>query len=256
MLLTVDIGNSQTAAGLFEGEELRAHWATTTCATDTPDEVQLTLAGQLSLQGYALEDVTDVCIASVVPALTSAWCIVARRACGKEPVVVGPGIKTGLPMHYDNPAEVGADRVADAVAAIHLVGAPVVVVDLGTATNIEVIDESGAFLGGCIAPGLATGAAALTRNAARLPQVDLVAPKRVVGTNTGDAMHAGIIYGEVGRIDGLVQRIFAELGYEAPVIATGGLSELIAQLSQAITQREPRLTLQGLRLIHDMNRRR
>lgn len=256
MLLTVDIGNSQTAAGLFEGDQLCAHWATTTCATNTVDEVQLTLAGQLAQNGHSLEQVTNVAIASVVPALTNTWDAVARRVTGNVPVVVGPGVKTGLPMRYDNPAEVGADRVADAVAAIKLVGAPVVVVDLGTATNIEVVDAQGAFRGGCIAPGLATGAAALTRNAARLPQVDLVAPAHVIGTNTGDAMHAGIIYGEVGRIDGLVRRIFSELGYEAPVIATGGFSGLVAELSQTITHREPRLTLQGLRLIFEMNRRR
>lgn len=256
MLLTIDIGNTQTAIGLFDGEELAAHWRFTTRSVDTPDEVHLNLAGQFGLSGHELSEVDAVAIASVVPTLTECWAQVARRVTGKRPTVVGPGVKTGLPLRYDNPSEIGADRVADAVAAIRLVGAPVVVVDLGTATNIEVIDKDGCFLGGVIAPGMATGAQALAQFAARLPQVDLALPKKVIGTNTDDVIRSGLIYGEVARIDGLVRGIFAELGYEAPVIATGGLSATIHELSQTITQREPHLTLYGLRYIHEHNSRR
>lgn len=254
MLLTVDIGNTQTAMGLFEGEELVAHWVFTTRSQDTADEVQLLLAGQLELNGIDVGACDDVVIASVVPALTECWATVARRLTQREPIIVGPGIKTGLAMRYDNPAEIGADRVADAIAAIQLEGTPVVVVDLGTATNIEVIDEKGRFMGGIIAPGMGTGADAMFTHAARLPQVDIVEPDHAIGTNTVDAMRSGIVFGEVARIDGLVRAIFDELGYEAPVIATGGFSGVIAELSQTITRREPRLTLHGLRLVYEKNR--
>ena len=255
MLLTVDIGNSQTAAALFEGSELVAHWAVTTSASQTIDEVHQVLAGQLALTGRTMECIDDVAVASVVPALTGIWREVAKRTCGKEPVIVGPGVKSGLPMRYDNPAEVGADRVADAVAAVAQYGAPVVVVDLGTATNIEVIDEKGNFLGGIIAPGLAMSAEALFSRAARIPQIDLAVPDHAIGTNTKDAVRSGLVLGEADRIDGLVRRIFVQLGYEAPVIATGGLAGFIADISTTITAREPLLTLQGLRLIYERNRK-
>lgn len=254
MLLTVDIGNTQTAMGLFEGEQLVAHWVFTTRAQDTADEVQLLLTGQLELNDMRVDDCDDVVMASVVPALTECWATVARRITLHEPIIVGPGIKTGLAMRYDNPAEIGADRVADAIAAIQLEGMPVVVVDLGTTTNIEVIDEKGRFMGGIIAPGMGTGADAMFTHAARLPQVDIVEPDHAIGTNTVDAMRSGIVFGEVARIDGLVRAIFDELGYEAPVIATGGFSGVIAELSQTITRREPRLTLHGLRLVYEKNR--
>ena len=254
MLLTVDIGNTQTAMGLFEGEELVAHWVFTTRAQDTADEVRLSLVGQFGLNNIDISSCDDVVIASVVPALTECWASVARSITGREPIIVGPGIKTGLAMRYDNPAEIGADRVADAIAAIKLEGAPVVVVDLGTTTNIEVIDEQGRFMGGIIAPGTGTGADAMFTHAARLPQVAIVEPAHAIGTNTIDAMRSGIIFGEVARIDGLVRAIFAELGYEAPVIATGGFSGMITELSQTITRREPRLTLHGLRLVYEKNR--
>lgn len=254
MLLTVDIGNTQTAMGMFDGPDLVAHWVLTTRSQDTADELQFMLEGQFDLNAIDLEECNDVVIASVVPALTDCWATVAKRITGRDPIVVGPGIKTGLAMHYDNPAEVGADRVADAMAAIELVGAPCVVVDLGTTTNIEVIDKQGRFMGGIIAPGMGTGAAAMFSHAARLPEVDITMPQYVIGTNTVDVMRSGIVFGEVARIDGLVDMIFTELGYEAPVIATGGFSGMIAELSQTITLREPRLTLRGLRLVYEKNK--
>lgn len=254
MLLAIDIGNTQTTVGLFDGADMVARWATTTRSTETADEVHQTIAAQLSLAGFALADVTDVAIASVVPALSATFSEVAQRISGKRPVVVGPGTKSGLPMRYDNPAEIGADRVADAVAAIALYGAPVVVVDLGTATNIEVIDKEGNFRGGIIAPGLVSSSEALFSHAARLFQVGLTVPDHVIGTNTADAMRAGVMLGEVARIDGLVTRIFVELGYKAPVVATGGLGRFIADASQTITSCEPNLTLLGLQIIHAKNR--
>lgn len=254
MLLTVDIGNTQTAIGLFDGERLVAHWALTTRSEDTADEVHLNLAGQFMLSEYELEDVDDVVVASVVPTLTGCWCQVARRVAGKDPIVVGPSIETGLPMHYDNPAEIGADRIADALGAVELEGAPVIVVDLGTATNIEVVDETGAFRGGLIAPGLGTSARDLASHAAQLSLVDLSFPAHVVGTNTKDAMRSGLMWGEVARIDGLVRLVFEELGYEAPVIATGGYANVMAQRSDTVTRHEPNLTLQGLRIIYERNK--
>ncbi len=254
MLLAIDIGNTQTTVGLFEGSNMVARWATTTCSSETIDEVHQTLAAQLALAGFALSDVTDVALASVVPALGITMADVAYRITGRKPVVVGPGTKSGLPMRYDNPAEIGADRVADAVAAVQLYGAPVVVVDLGTATNIEVIDKEGSFRGGIIAPGLVSSSEALFSHAARLFQVGLTVPDHVIGTNTADAMRAGVMLGEVARIDGLVARIFDELGYEAPVVATGGLGRYIADASQTITSCEPNLTLMGLQMIHAKNR--
>lgn len=254
MLLTIDIGNTQTAIGLFEGDDVRGHWAFTTRSEDTADEIHLNLAGLFSLSAFSLEAIEHVAIASVVPTLTSSWVEVARRITGEEPVVVGPGVKTGLPLRYDNPAEIGADRIADAVGAIALVGAPVIVVDLGTATNIEVVDRKGNFCGGIIAPGLGTGARDLASHAAKLPLVDLTLPDHVIGTNTNDAMRSGIMFGEVARIDGLVRRVFAELGYEPTVISTGGYGNVIARHSETISRHEPELTLQGLRLIYERNR--
>lgn len=254
MLLAVDIGNTQTTAGLFLNAEMVARWAVTTRAADTPDELHQTLYTQLVLGGRSLDCIDDVVVASVVPALTSTWGMVAERITGRRPVIVGPGVKSGLPMHYDNPSEVGADRVADAVAAVARYGAPVVVVDLGTATNIEVVDDKGAFRGGIIAPGLRSGADSLFKRGALLSQVGLSMPPHVIGTNTADAMRSGIMLGEVARIDGLVQRIFAELGYEAPVIASGGLGRYLMGASTTITAFEPDLTLEGLRIIYEKNR--
>jgi type III pantothenate kinase len=254
MLLTVDIGNTQTSIGLWNTNELEACWAVTTRANDSADEVHASLAALFALKNMTLDMCSDACIASVVPGLTATWKQVAMRVSGKEPVIVNSKIETGLKIIFDNPTEIGADRIADAVAAINEYGSPVVVVDLGTATNIEVINKDGAFCGGIIAPGLQTSTAALFTHAARLPQIDLVQPKKVIGSNTIDAIRSGLIWGEVDRIDGLVHRIFDELGYEACVVATGGLAGYVCEHSKTITQQQPRLTLKGLRLIYDMNR--
>ena len=254
MLLTVDIGNTQTSIGLWSGDVLESSWAVSTRSNDSADEVHALLLSLFALENLTLDICEDACIASVVPNLTSTWIEVMKRITGNTPIVVNSQIETGLKIIFDNPLEIGADRIADAVAAIHEYGSPVIVVDLGTATNIEVINKDGAFCGGIIAPGLQTSTAALFTHAARLPQIDLVQPENAIGQNTIDAIRSGLIWGEVDRIDGLVRRIFDELGYEALVVATGGLAGYVCEHSKTITQQQSRLTLKGLRLIYDMNR--
>jgi len=251
MLLAVDIGNTQTVFGLYDGEQLVAHWRIATKAADTADELLVGLAGLFSLRGVDATLVNDICIASVVPPLTEQYRQLGRWLTrdNSEPVVLDSKTPTGLSIHYSNPAEIGADRIADAVAAIELYGAPVVVVDFGTATNIEVVDKDGAFVGGIIAPGLQTSANALFAAAARLAKVDLEVPAAVIGTSTKAAVQSGLTYGEIDRIDGLIGRIFAQLGYTAPVVATGGLSSRVVGLSRTITHSNDDLTLEGLRLI-------
>ena len=254
MLLTVDIGNTQTAMGLFEDEELVAHWVFTTRVQDTADELQFLLAGQFELKGIDPASCDDVVIASVVPVLTECWATVGRRMTGRDPVIVGPGIKTGLAMQYDNPAVIGADRVADAMAAIKLEGVPVVVVDLGTTTNIEVIDERGRFRGGIIAPGMGTGADAMFSHAARLPQVDIVEPGHVIGTNTVDAMRVGAVYGAASLVDGMVERFAEALGETPYVVLTGELAPLVTPYLRIPFEYDESLVLDGLHLIWKKNR--
>ena len=253
MLLAIDIGNTQTSFGLFEGSELKHHWVCSTNVASTQDELYVALFSQLGLVGLDFLSLDGIVIACVVPALKRPWTEVANRIIDKECMWVSAQLNTGLEMKYDNPLEIGADRIADAVAAFAKYGAPAIVVDLGTATNIEVISRDGEFLGGIIAPGLEMGASVLAARTAQLPQVDFSKPKRIIGSNTVDAMHTGIICGEQERIDGLVLRIFDELGYSAPVIATGGVSSVISQFSRTITDCDPLLTLHGLRLLYDMN---
>ena len=252
MLLAIDIGNTQTVIGVFEGRELRHMWRIATNKADTSDELRLKVRPLLSAEGIATDAIDGSIIASVVPALTAAWKRSLAALLGDEPCVCSAQAAGDLfQAAYDNPAEVGADRVADAVAAKALYGAPVIVVDFGTATNLEVIDESGRFVGGIIAPGLETSAAALFAHATKLPAIDLVDPGTAIGKNTVHAMQAGIVYGEADRVDGFVRRVFAELGYDAPVVATGGLASTMAPLCETVTHVNPELTLEGLRLIYD-----
>ena len=198
------------------------------------------------------EDIDGSALASVVPALTASWKRALVAVTGKEPLVCNARTAADLFLTtYENPAEIGADRVADAVAARALYGAPVVVVDFGTATNLEVVDRDGRFVGGIIAPGLETSAAALFSHATKLPAIDLVDPGSAIGRNTVHAMQAGIVYGEADRVDGFVRRVFAELGYTAPVVATGGLATTVSPLCATVTDVNPELTLEGLRLIYE-----
>jgi type III pantothenate kinase len=251
MLLAVDVGNTQTVIGLYAEQELVAHWRVATVLGDTADELLVQLNGLLALHAHRSTEISAGAIASVVPVLTEQWQQVLGRLCRREPLVLDSNTDSGLLIDYPNPAEIGADRIADAVGAIALYGAPVIVVDFGTATNIEVIDERGAFIGGIITPGLATSANALFAAAARLAKVDVSVPAKAIGRDTKTAVQSGLTYGEIDRIDGLVRRIFAELGYRPTVVATGGLSGLVIDLSETIDQRNDDLTLEGLRLIHN-----
>lgn len=254
MLLAIDVGNTQTVLGLFEGADLVAHWRISSNPALTADELRVKLGGLLGSSGHAWVDVDEAVMSSVVPRLTSAWEELVEAGCGCRLMVVGPGIKTGLPIRYDNPHEVGADRIVNSVAAVAAHGAPVIIVDFGTATTLDVVGPDGAYLGGAIAPGVETSAEALFAKAARLSKVDLEPPSRVIGTNTHASVQAGLMLGEAAMIDGLVRRARDELGVTAPVVATGGLAPRMAPLCETIEHVDVDLTLTGLRIIRDLNR--
>ncbi len=253
MILAVDIGNTQTVLGLITDHGIEDRWRMATDAGLTSDEIRVKVGALLALDAHPWTDVEGVVIASVVPTLTAAYEELAERATGVPPLVVGPGVKTGLPIAYENPREVGADRIVNAVAAIEAHGAPVIVVDFGTATTLDVVDATGAYLGGAIAPGIETSAEALFRRAARLSAVDLEPPARVIGRNTRESVQAGLLIGEAAKVDGLVRRTWAELGYECPVVATGGLAERMAHLCETLDAVDVDLTLKGLALIWQRN---
>lgn len=247
----VDVGNTETHLGLFEGDELTDAWSLTTPARATADEVFM----QLANLGLAdLEDDAFAILACVVPALSDAWTsALSSLPTVSRPFVVGPGMKTGLPMQVNDPAEIGADRIADCVAAKELYGEPVILVDLGTTTNINVIGENGSFLGGIIAPGMRTSASAAFNAAAQLSAVSLSAPASVIGKTTREAMQSGIVLGEASRIDGLIAAIEDELGYDCAVVLTGSDAAIISPLLNSENVVDEDLTLQGLRLICKKN---
>ena len=252
MVLAIDVGNTQSVIGAFDGAELRHMWRLATNKPDTSDELRLKLQSLLASENLSRADFDGSIVASVVPALLASWCQALSRMMGKEAIVCSAASAGALfATTYDNPSEIGADRIADAVAARALYGSPVIVVDFGTATNLEVVNAEGQFVGGIIAPGLETSAAALFSNATKLPAIELVDPGAAIGKNTVHAMQSGIVYGEADRVDGFVRRVFEELGYEAPVVATGGLATAIAPLCSTITHVNPGLTLIGLRLIYE-----
>lgn len=253
MILAVDIGNTQTVLGLFEGERLGGHWRVSTDASLTADELRVKIGSLLATEGLAWDAVRRVVVSSVVPVLTLAYEEMAERETGRGPMVVGPGLKTGMPIRYENPREVGADRIVNAVAALSEVKPPLVIVDFGTATTLDVIDAEGAYIGGAIAPGVETSAEALFSRAARLSKVDMEAPDHVIGTNTRSSVQAGLLLGQAAMIDGLVRRIWDELGTETRVVATGGLAVRMSPLCATVTDVEPDLTLRGLMLIYAMN---
>lgn len=253
MILAVDVGNTQTVVGLFDGETLAGHWRVSSDPSITADELAVKMASLLSLDGRGWADVRSAIVGSVVPRLTDAWVEVVRTMTGTDPMVVGPGLKTGMPIRYDNPHEVGADRIVNGVAAVAAFGAPVLVVDFGTATTIDVIDADGAYLGGTIAPGLETSAEALFRKAARLSNVDLIDPGAVIGRNTRHSVQAGLLMGQAEMVDGLVRRTWRELGRETRVVATGGLAERMSALCETVTDVDPDLTLKGLLLVYLRN---
>jgi type III pantothenate kinase len=253
MILAVDVGNTQTVLGLIEDRDIRAHWRVATDVTLTADELRVKIGGLLALEGLGWNSVGRIVLSSVVPALTASYEEMAERATGSAPMVVGPGIKTGMPIRYDDPREVGADRIVNGVAALDAFGAPVIVIDFGTATTLDVIDAEGSYLGGAIAPGVETSAEALFSAAARLAKVDLEPPTRVIGRTTRESVQAGLLLGEAAMVDGLVRRAWQEIGGECTVVATGGLAERMAPLCETIGHVDRDLTLKGLMLIAERN---
>lgn len=257
MLLLSDVGNTQTVIGIYAGRpgeegSYRAMWRIRTDKLATTDDIRSHLMPLLMLTDLSVEDISRACIASVVPSLAISWSHAVEKTWGVEPVCCNAKVAhdNGLfDADYPNPSEIGADRVADAIAARNLFGDPVVVVDFGTATNIEVIDDRGCFVGGVIAPGINTGANALFADAAQVAATGVKLPEKVIGKSTAEAVQSGVVYGEVGRVDGLLARIFDELGCECPVVATGGLVHTVSSLSRHITNVCPELTLEGLRIL-------
>ena len=254
MLLAVDVGNTQTVLGVFDGERLVEHWRVATESERTGDELAALVVRLLELRDLGLEDVTGLCLASAVPALTRAYQQLADDYAQAPLLVVGPGTKTGIPILYDDPREVGPDRIVNAVAARERYGAPCIVVDFGTSTNFDIVSAGGEYVGGVLAPGVEVSMDALFARAARLVKVDFAPPPSVIGKTTVGGLQSGLVYGFAGQVDGIVGRIRGELGDTAPVIATGGLADLIAPYSETIERVDPLLTLQGLRLVWDLNR--
>uniref|UniRef100_A0A7C1X6V7 Type III pantothenate kinase n=2 Tax=Thermomicrobium roseum TaxID=500 RepID=A0A7C1X6V7_THERO len=251
MLLAVDVGNTNVVIGVFSGTELRARWRLATARDRMPDEwwVQLVVLSQT--QGFHIQDIEAVALASVVPPLTSVFLELARRHLAIEPLVVNGNQELGLPLRVDNPSEVGADRICNALGAIERYGAPVIVVDFGTGTTFDVVDSTGAYIGGAIAPGITIAFEALTQRAARLFTVALEPPSRAIGRSTREGLQAGTVLGYAELVRGLIRRIREELGQEAPVVATGGLAPLVAPLVPEFLAVEPDLTLYGLRLAYE-----
>jgi type III pantothenate kinase len=254
MLLAIDAGNTQTVIGLFNGTELADHWRIASVAERTSDELALMIQQFLGFHGFSFDaQVTGVAIASGVPRVTAELRTMTRRYFGFDALVLEPGIRTGMPILYDNPKEVGADRIANAVGAYDLYGGPTIVVDFGTANTIEAVSDRGEYLGGAIFPGIEISMDALFARAAALRRVELVPPKNVIGKSTVESIQSGAVYGFSGQVDALVDRFQAELG-EGPVVATGGLAELLMQYSRTIQHHEPWLTLHGLRIVFERNR--
>jgi len=254
MLLAIDVGNTGTVLGVFHGPELTWHWRMATRKERTADELALLFGGFLEQQGLSFSrQITGVAIASVVPDQTHELREMVSRYFGFDPVVVEPGTKTGIAILTDNPREVGADRIVNALAAFHKYGGPCLVVDFGTATTYDAVSERGEYLGGSIAPGVGISAAALFTATARLPRVELAEPPSIIGKNTVESIQSGVLYGTAAEVDGMVERMQKELGGHATVIATGGLAGVVAPLCETIDEEEPWLTLEGLRLVYEKN---
>jgi type III pantothenate kinase len=253
MLFVIDIGNTNIVLGVYRGEELIAHWRLATKKQKTADEYGVLVHDLFRNRGLDPAGVDGAVLSCVVPPLHPVIESVCREYFGIAPLVVEPGIKTGIPIRYDNPKEVGADRIVNAVAAFHKFGGPLIVVDFGTATTFDAITTKGEYLGGAISPGVGISMEALFLNASKLPRIELVKPPSVIGKNTIHSMQSGIFYGYVGLVDEIVARMKAELGGKVRVVATGGLSVLIAPESRTIDATDPMLTLEGLRLLYGMN---
>jgi type III pantothenate kinase len=256
VLLAIDVGNTQTQAGVYSGDQLLHEWRLRTERQATADELAADHDQILRLRGGSLAELDEMVVASVVPALSAAYGSLSLKYLSREALVVGPGVRTGVPLAIDNPRELGPDRIVNAVAAFRRHGGPCIVVDFGTATTFDAVSAAGEYLGGAIAPGIETSLDALASRAARLVKVDLVAPDRAIGKSTVESMRAGIVYGTVAMVDGLCARMKDELGPDAVVVATGGLSSLVFPHSEQIDEVDPLLTLEGLRLVHELNVRK
>ena len=253
MLLTIDIGNTNITLGLYEGEALRSAWRLATAHERMPDEYGLQLLGLLEHAGCTPQDLTGAALASVVPPLTSTFLQACDKYLQQRPLVVDAGVKTGVRIRYEDPKAVGADRVADAAAVQKIYGGPACIVDFGTATTFDAISAEGDYLGGAIAPGIGIAAEALFHRTAKLPRVDLQRPPSAIGRNTVHAIQSGMLFGYAGLVEGMVARFRKELGPATKVIGTGGLAELVAAETEVIEILAPWLTLEGLRIIWELN---
>lgn len=254
MLLALDVGNTNIVIGVFENQDLKTHFRVSTALNRTADEYGEQLLSLLTYSGIRQDDIDDVIISTVVPPITDNLRVMAHKYFKSDALFVDPGIKIGMNIRYENPKEVGADRIVNAVAAISLYGAPAIVVDFGTATTFCAINEKAEYLGGAISPGIGISIEALFRAAAKLQRVEIRKPESIIGRTTVEAMQSGIYYGFVGQVDYIVRRLKKELGGEPKVIATGGFAELIATDSETIDEVQPLLTLEGLRIIYGKNR--
>jgi type III pantothenate kinase len=255
MLLVVDVGNTQTHFGVYpEGAtEVAEHWRFATVRESTGDELGAALANLLELRGMSFDDLDASIVSSTVPQLEPEWTAMAHRYLGHEMQAVGPGTKTGMAIRYDNPREIGADRLVNAVALRDRLGCPAVCVDFGTATTFDIVSAQGEYVGGALMTGIEISLEALSERGARLPKVDLAPPRTVIGKNTIDAIRSGVVFGYAGAIDAILRRLYDELGGRAAVIATGGLARLVVPFTEEIEEVDDLLTLTGLRLLHELN---
>lgn len=253
MLLVVDVGNTQTHLGTFEGDVLVEQWRFATVRSSTADELGAALRNLLALRGRTFDDIHASIVSSTVPQLRPEWQAMTARYLGQEMAVVGPGLRTGMPIRYDNPREIGPDRLVNAVAGYEKVGGPCVIVDFGTAVTHDIVSSDGEYLGGVIFPGVEISLEALSERAAALPRIDLVEPRTLIGKSTVDAIRSGVLFGFAAMVDGIVARLRDHLGVDTKTLATGGLAPLVVPYCDAIDAVDDQLTLTGLRLIWERN---
>jgi len=253
MLLVIDVGNSNNVIGLFSGKKLLSHWRIRTEWNRTADEYWVLFKEFIQSNNVGIDNIDDIVIACVVPPLVPILQDMARKYFSCEPLVVGPGIKTGISILYNNPAEVGADRIVNSVAAFEKYGGPLIIVDFGTATTFDVVSRKGEYLGGVIFPGVQISLEALFKHTAKLPRIDMLVPENVIGKSTVDSIRSGAVHGFTGMVENLVRQIKTELGQNAQVVATGGIVEWIASNTTVIDTLDPFLTLDGMRIIYEKN---